>query len=565
MSRKKHIILASDIETSRNYWPFCISFTGLELEPRYYRWDKHGRPGDMLKAKKILADPKIDLVFHNAKYDVRYLRAHGFIVRGKIHDTLLMAKIGSPHRPSYALKALMIDPDLPFNEKCAEYEKIKDLMKQGIWFDEMNPKFMKRYNCNDTLYTIKLFYTFSEVLDEPIYELERKQIPVVIDMEKAGIKVDIEFTRLKLDSFLYEVHKLDRHFKKNYKLDNANSPTQIADLLYNRMKIPPYKDDEGKTHQPTDDLALKIIKRNTKYSIATKLIKHRHLSSQIRFLNQLIKHTTEQGYVFPSFNQMGSEYGRKIKTGRYSSSNPNFQNLPRGSEIRELLVPRKGTHFLDLDYNQIEMRLFAYLAHDEMMIDIYEEGGDLHNEHKKIFVDPFRPDDGTNRQIAKSIGFEILYGIGAPGMWRYLARQNIFIDVDTIKEMLDGWHQLHPSLYRFRNKLHKQLQFQKYVEDLYGRKYYMPIYKSYVATNYYIQGMSANIIKDVMPKVNKYVKQKGGKLLLTIHDELLIELPDRCKKQTHQAIKEIMEEPSEKLHIPLKVEYKVLRKNWGKK
>jgi len=554
-------ILAVDVETDKSYRPFCISMTDTEMITSFYRWD-YGKPHDIVK--HIMEDHHITKVFHYAQADVGWLRKLGINTYGTIHDTCILAKIALPFEYKYGLKELA---EKYLNEKCESAYKVNEWLKRNKDSNYMQipRQLLKEYNKDDTRLTMKLFYFLNDATKEKVYELERSLIIPVVNMESNGIRIDLPFTRIKLDSHELRVSQISKWFKKIRRLDNLASPKQVSYLLYKQLKLdPPFW--KGHHHYSTDALALICLQRQyPKVRDIPMIMEHREKFTKIKmFLRPFIEKNVD-GYIYPRFNPMGAVDRRRIKTGRFSSSNPNFLNIPRGNELRELIIPRKGHYFLDLDYSQIEMMLFAFFAKDVSMIKSYNRNEDIHTIHKKIFVDPYRKDNGTNRQIAKNIGFEIIYGIGAPGMWMFLTRMGIHLDEGTIREMLMGWHNLHPRLLDYKKKLYGELRRNGFIQDIYGRRYYLPLAKSYMAVNYVIQGMSANIIKDVMPEINEYSLMLGGRMLLSIYDELLLELPLPAKRKDAEQIALMMEKPGVKLNIPVRAEYQILKRNWGEK
>lgn len=554
-------IIAVDVETYRDGDPFCISFTDTKLHQVYRRWNRFRIPRVVLD---ILMDERIPKALHNAHFDLGALRQIGVEVRGKIHDTLLMAQLSLPHQKSYKLKELMRDKELPFQKECKEYELVQKYSKLGYTYDRIPGALMKKYNMKDTYYTMLLYAYLEKTTNDPIYKLERRLIRTVVDMESNGIRVDVNFSKLKLEAYQERLDEISGYFQKKHGLENINSSKQVSELLYDKLELDPPQ-WKGKEHYSTDYLALVLLKDS--HPCIKKIIEHRRMATKVRMFLRPFVEKNKSGNMHPNFNQLGEVGRHRIKTGRFSSSNPNFQNIERGSDIRELLKPREGYYFLDYDYNQIEMRLYAYLARDKAMMKTYEKGGDIHILHKQTFVDPYRKDfDGKNRQIAKNIGFEIIYGIGAPGMTNFLHKQGIHLNQQVVGLMLDRWHMQHPSLTDFRRKLYQQHHRGGFIEDNYGRRYFLPLAKNYMAVNYIIQGMSANIIKDAMPNVNRYVKSLKGRQLLTIHDELLLELPLKYyKTREEEDIKEIMEAPKKKIGIPLVVDYQRMKRNWGEK
>lgn len=551
-----------DVETYPDFTPFCISICGIDLKPKFYRWNKSKPPKEVID---MLRDHHITKIYHNAKADIKWCKYIGMKTHGKVHDTLLLAKIGLPFEPSYALKELARKY---LDEECKLDQEVKEWLRKNKCkdFSLIPEDLLRRYNMEDTRITMKLFYFLKEVINDKLYQLEIALINPIINMESAGIRINLSKTEELLDKYNKEVENIREYFKVIRNIDNLNSPQQVSHLIYDKLKLDlPYW--KGATHRSTDSLALVLLqKKYPKVKDIEYLLTYREKFTKVKMFLMPFLAIHKDGYVYPEFNQFGDMDKRRIKTGRFSSSNPNFQNIPRGNEIRQLIIPRKDHVFLDLDYNQVEMRLFAFMAKDELMMKMYSNNEDLHNVHRKIFVDPYRVDDGTNRQIAKSIGFEILYGIGAPGMLRYLNRMKIFIEEDVVKKMIYGWHEIHPSLTDYKRILYRSLRRNGFIEDLYGRKYFLPLAKSYMAVNYAIQGMSANVMKDVIPEIDEYVNMIDGNMLLTIHDELLIELPKKqCTNDNINRIRSMMESPSKKIGVPLTVNHQIMTGSWGEK
>lgn len=562
-------IIAVDIETRPDGTPFCVGFCNEQMKFTYFRWKT--RPQD--RCIHMLEDPNTAKVFHNASYDIGRLKQIGVNVQGEIHDTFILAHLLLDDEPSKGLKQLA---EKHLNSDRSDAEAIKYWVKKSrLGYDSYDHAKLKAYNKKDVTDTMRLFYKLKEAIEWPIYPLEQKLIPVIIHMEEAGIRIDMKKCSQFQAEYKTKLDKLCYIFKTKYSLENPNSAAQLSELIYKRLKLPrvdykpKHKPQEAEDAQPsTDGLALIMIQQKNDHPVLKMIQEYRTLSTVEHFFLNPFMNKNINGFIYPRFNQLGQVTERGVRTGRFSSSGPNFQNIKRGPEVRQLIIPRKGHYLLSADYKQIEMVLYAYLAHDKTLIDVYKNGGDIHNFHKAEFVDPYRPDvDGLNRMIAKHMGFELIYGIGAPGMQRFLAGRGIFLAEHLVSRMIERWHYHHPALAKFKKELYHIYKSNggEYITDFYGRYYHLPYNRFYIAVNYFIQGMAANIIKDVMPDVCEFMTAIGGKLIMTIHDELVCDIPYSAGKPVEVAehVSKLMRKPGIRLSVPLRVDYAICKHDWG--
>ncbi len=556
--------------------PFAVGFCNQKLKKSYFRWplwDIH-TPRCFLKIKKKLEDPTITKVFFNAVFDLMMINkmavnGEAIKVKGPIHDAYIMARLILRNEPKHNLRDLtksQLQEDSDVTEmKLSKLTKGRNALK----YYEVPRKLLKKHCKKDVEYTLKMFYFLksSKVLRDPVYKLEASLIPVILAMESVGIKVDIEYCKKKEIEYKRKISRIDNYFKKEYGIEKLSSPKQLSDLLYRQWRLTPPKTTP--TGAPsTDSLAL-ILLRDENIDIQ-KIERYRTLKHSLTNYFSPLQTKAIDGIVYPHFNPMGDVDRVGIPTGRFSSNKPNLQSIKRGPEIRSCFVPRKGYFLCAHDYSQIEMRLYAYLSNDSLMVEAYKNNESIHKIHQIRFVDPYientghkKDGKGVNYAIAKNIGFGILYGIGPNGMKQYLDKHEIHLPVKTVAKMLKGWHREHPSLIDMRRELDKDLRKQGYLTDVFGRKYYLPMWRSYVSVNYLIQGMAAGIMKTAMVSVHNKIKKEGGRIIITLHDELVTELPINKKK----LIKVITEEMECVRHKAFKfrmpTEHKVSYDNWG--
>jgi DNA polymerase-1 len=471
--------------------PFALGFCDNKLKKSYYRWKPFDirTPMCFEKIKKKLENPNTTKVFFNAIFDLVKISKMSIAgvpikVKGIIHDVYIMARLLLRNEPKHNLRDL-IKSQLREDDDISELE-ISHLTKgrKAIKYYELPKQLLKDHCKKDVEYTMKLYYYLkaSGILKDPIYKMESQLIPVIVSMESLGIKVDLKYCKQKEIEYKRKLSGIEGYFKREYGVENIASPKQLQDLFYHKWRLTPPK-TTPKGDPSTDALAL-ILLRDEHVDIQ-KIKRYRGLKHSLTNYFVPLQTKSVNGNVYPHFNPMGDVDRIGIPTGRFSSNNPNLQSIKRGPEIRSCFIPRPGYFFCAHDYSQIEMRLYAYLSNDQMMVQAYKNGESIHKLHQQKFVDPYiantgdlKDGKGVNYAIAKNIGFGILYGIGPTGMKQYLDKHEIHISVPTVSKMLRGWHREHPSLLDMRKVLDKELRKHGYITDLFGRKYYLPQWRS---------------------------------------------------------------------------------------
>ncbi len=572
---RKSKYLAVDTETTgleAHDQVFAVGMCNERLEKCFYRWTPFWihKPSSFAKIKKVLEDSDTIKVFYNAVFDLCKLKKYGINVKGIINDVYFMGRILLPHEPKHNLRYLTKSQLGEDNDKLEA--KIDKLTKgrNKITYKDLPKKMLKKHCKKDIEYTMKMFYYLKTCLKDPIYKMERDLIPVIVDMEHGGIHVDMKLCKKKEKEYQKKVSWLENYFTREHGIEKISSPKQLRDLLYNKWELSPPKLTTPKGDLSTDKLAL-ILLRDEHVDIK-KLERYRELKHSLTnyftpIKNKAVRNSEGLNMIHPHFNPMGDIDRLGIPTGRFSSNRPNLQSIKRGPEIRSIFIPRPGYFLCSHDYSQIEMRLFAYLSNDKPMIKAYDEGKNIHKINQKMFVDPYIKDKdvvdgkGRNYMIAKHIGFEILYGMGARGMKKYLDRNEVHLSLGLVDKMIKRWHRKHPALMRMREILHNELRVHGYITDIFGRKYSLPLWRSYVSVNYIIQGMAAGILKTVMVPVHNMLKKHGGRLIITLHDELVTEIP-KSKPELIDKITKLMENVREDFHIELPTEHHI-GDRWG--
>jgi DNA polymerase-1 len=417
----------------------------------------------------------------------------------------------------------------------------------------------------------RLFSDLDEKLDEAalgdlMQELETPLIPVLLRMELAGIAIDADFfeeMRQKLKGELDLIQ--DEIFKLAGGDFNLNSTPQLRQVLFERLELPVIK--KTKTGPSTDASVLEELAAMG-HDVPRLMMEYRELeklrSTYVEALPQLVNERT--GRIHTSFNQTVAA------TGRLSSSDPNLQNIPirtdLGRRIRKGFVPSPGCVFLGVDYSQIELRVLAHFSGDEAFVTAFTQGVDVHRQTAAVIFDvAVEKVSAEQRAQAKTVNFATLYGQGPFSLARQLgiSREEARAFIDTYFERFSG----------VRDFLDAQVEMAKasgFVETLSGRRRYVPELKSgnwnmrqfgeRVAQNTPIQGTAADMMKKAMIDVQAALDEAGveARLLLQVHDELLLEVPEAEVEQVRDLVVSRMEHAM-KLDVPLVAEWGV-GKTW---
>lgn len=407
----------------------------------------------------------------------------------------------------------------------------------------------------------KMIQKLKEVDIKNTYEvIEKPLISILYSMEKNGICIDKNALNKLYNEFNFIVQK---EKKEIYRLANTNdfnieSPTQLADILFNKLNLPPIK--KTKRGYSTDAQVLETLANNGA-EIAKHLLNFRYYQKLIStYIDPLPNYADSLNRIHSIFNGTGTV------TGRLSSQNPNLQNIPartdEGNMIRNCFVADKNMKLVSFDYSQIELRVLAELSNDQNLINAYNNDLDLHTETaKKIF--PGEEITKELRNIGKVVNFSVLYGKTPFGLSKELN-----ISMKDAKKYIETYFKTYSGVSQFIEKVVDDCSKNLYVETLFGTRRYIPeinsnnnnIYEEAKrrAINTVVQGTAANIIKIVMIKLF----EKGYKMLVQVHDELIFELPEKDAEKLSLEIKEIMENTITFKNVKLKTNYKIANK-WG--
>jgi len=526
----------------------------------------------------ILENPKIKKCGHNIKYDAKVLANHGINLRGINFDTMIASYLLNPGSRAHSLN------NLAFTELGHQMIPIEELIGKGkneISMADVEPEKVSYYSCEDADYTFQLMETLKPRLaqyksDKIFNEIEIPLIPVLIEMERNGVKIDIAFLKdlnVKLDKKLQEIKNKIFSFSGNE--FNIASPAQLADILFNKLNISAKNIKKGKTGLST--AASELEKLRGEHLIIDFISEYRELakliSTYVNALPKLVNKKTDR--VHTSFNQTITA------TGRLSSSKPNLQNIPirteLGKSVRKAFVAEKGYKLLSADYSQIELRIIASLAKDQKMIQAFKDGRDIHvSTASEIFKVKQEEVTSVMRRQSKAINFGIMYGMGPRGL-----ADAAEISFQDAQNFIDEYFILYKDVKKYLDSTLEDARRNGYTETFFGRRRYLPEIASgspmvrsaaeRMAVNHPIQGTSADLIKLAMielhQKINVIVKTGQCpvpvpiKMILQIHDELLFEVRESEVENAKKIIRDAMENIV-KFDAPIKVDIGV-GDNWG--
>ena len=401
-------------------------------------------------------------------------------------------------------------------------------------------------------------------MDRLFYDIEMPLVFTLFDMEQTGVRIEAEALKTYGDELGGRIVELE---KEIYDLAgeafNINSPKQLGVILFEKLGMPHAK----KTKTGYSTAADVLDKLAPDYPIVAKILEYRQLTKlKSTYADGLAAYIGNDGRIHGKFNQTVTA------TGRLSSTEPNLQNIPvrmeLGRLIRKVFVPEEGYIFVDADYSQIELRILAHCSGDEQLIQAYREARDIHRmTAAQVFHTPFDEVTDLQRRNAKAVNFGIVYGISSFGL-----SQDLSITRKEATQYIEHYFETYPGIKKFLDDCVANAKEKGYAVTLFGRRRPVPELKSSnfmqrnfgerVAMNAPIQGSAADIIKIAMIDVNEELKKRGMKsrLILQVHDELLIEAEKSEVEEVKEILKDKMEHATELL-VPLIADMHT-GKNW---
>lgn len=520
------------------------------------------------KLRPLFADASVKKVGQNIKYDDIVLRRAGVPVRGYDFDTMLASYLIDPERHTHKLDEIS-KSELGY--EMVSYESVTKVGKgKQITFDEVDIARATRYAAEDAEVVSRLQERLRPKLDaEGLTGLLRDvEIPLALllgRIEEHGVLVDAAHLKAMSKVAGAEVVKLEAeaHALAGHPF-NVNSPKQLETILFDELKLPVVK--KTKTGRSTDAEVLEELA--SQHPLPHKILEVRSLTKLIgTYLDALPLMIDATGRVHSSFNQAVAA------TGRLSSADPNLQNIPirtpLGREIRRAFVAPEGCYILSADYSQIELRVLAHLSGDPILVDAFKSGDDVHVRTAMEIFKVARDDVSKEmRAKAKTTNFAVIYGQGESSLGKKLG-----ITRDEAAEFIEKYFQTFATLRKYLDDVVAKARTGEGVRTLLGRRRFLPDLHSSnralrltaerVAQNTPIQGTAADIIKLAMLRVDERLtaEKLATKMVSTVHDELVFEVPEGEKERVGPMVKETMEGVM-KLDVPLVVECGY-GKNWG--
>ncbi len=512
----------------------------------------------------ILADPSVEKVGQNLKYDLQVLRGNGFTLDGIRFDTMIASSLLQPRRQSHGLDALA--------RELLHYTPIPitDLIGKGakqISVLDADLERLSIYAAEDAHMTWRIWRIFKEQLAEEnlehlFYTIEIPLLSVLAEMEWSGIAVDIPFMKQLSSEFQEKLETLEaRIHKEAGRSFNVNSPKQLAEILFDEQGLPVVR--KTKTSRSTDAEVLKTLSVSQDNPLPSLMLSYRELSklknTYVDVLPDMVDRET--GRLHPSYHQVVTA------TGRLSSSDPNIQNIPvrteDGRRIRQAFIAGRpdAELLLGADYSQIELRMLAHLSGDAGLTQAFNEDRDIHSQvAAEIWGFPPTEVPREMRTRAKAVNFGIIYGQTAFGLSRTLG-----IPRGEAQDFIRRYNEKFPAIEEFVRRIIAEAENNGYAQTLSGRKRPIPEITSRnrtrkqqaerLAVNTTIQGSAADLIKLAMLSLHARI-EKGelpARMLVQVHDELIFEIPKAEKEHCTEVISKEMEE-AYPLSVPLKVD-----------
>jgi len=531
--------------------------------------------------RPVMTDPSKPKSGQNLKYDQLSLRQNGLNPTPLAFDTMLAEWLRDPSSHNLGLKEMA---EYYLDASMTHIEALIGKGKNQRTMAEVPVADVAPYAAADAEVVQRLMPILQKKMDDCgatriFTEIEMPLVPVLADMEAAGVALDVPFLQSMSSDLARRMISIEQNIYTacGYNF-NINSTQQLSKVLFETLKLEP-PDRRKKTasgHYSTSADVLEDLRGQ--HPVVDMVLEYRELaklrSTYLEALPQQINPRT--GRVHTSFSQTGSV------TGRLASSEPNLQNIPArsdlGRQIRKAFVAAPGTVLLSVDYSQIELRILAHMSGDEAMLEAFRQGQDIHSASvAAVFNTPIEQVSKDMRRLGKSINFGLVYGMSAFGLSRYAG-----ITLAEAENFVKAYFERFPGVKRYLDGIRRLATQQGYVETLLGRRRYFPNLsggsginvnmrnrEEREAINAPIQGTAADIMKLAMIQLSAALAEAArlgqpagqARLLLQVHDELVLETPPEALPEVTRLVKQVMEN-AYILDIPLLTEAKS-GLNWG--
>ncbi len=521
------------------------------------------------KLKPILENPELPKCGHNLKFDASIFIRHGVQLKGVVFDTMLASQLVDPRKPSHNLDNLAL---LHLNHKMVPLSDLIGGEEDSTSIDKVPYEEVTQYASEDTDIVIQLYHYFKPKLEETgtnelIRDIESPLGPILALMEFNGIVCDTDELKRQTDiaEKLVEEREKEIHELVGYSF-NIDSPSRLAEILFDDIGFKPIRRTKrGKNSTDAnvlEALAAQEDINKPRTSVPRLIIEYRRVrnlqSTYLGNLRHAVNEDTKRIHTHL--------YQLTTATGRLQSDSPNLQNIPVrsdiGKQLRKVFIAPDGHKLICADYSQIELRILAHFSADPKLMEIFTNDMDIHTS---VAAEVFKmePEDVSRkmRDKAKMVNFSIIYGVSPSGLARRIQGMN----VNEAKELITDYKERFPGINTFFQNCVQQALDQGYVTTLTGRRRAIPeIFEASqsrrslgerLAINTVIQGTAADLIKAAMVKVQHRIDKDRleMKLLLQIHDELVLETPNELAEKYAAIVSEEMENTL-KLNVPLRTE-----------
>lgn len=513
----------------------------------------------LAKLKPLLENKRIGKIGQNIKYDMHVFARYGIQLQNVSDDTMLQSYVLNSierHDMDSLAKAYLQYEATPFEDVAGKGAK-------QITFDKVTIEVAGDYAAEDADITLRLAHLFSEklsqesILNNVYREIELPLIDVLWRMEEHGILIDANMLEKQSAEIATTLQSLEEQAYilagQNF---NLSSPKQLQEIFFEKLQLPIIE----RTPKGVPSTAESVLQElSHDYELPRLILTHRSLSKlKSTYTDKLPLQ------INPHTQRVHTSYHQAIAaTGRLSSSDPNLQNIPirtfEGRKIRQAFIPAKGCKLVSADYSQIELRIMAHLSQDEGLLAAFCDNQDIHRfTASEIFNTALEDVTQEQRRSAKAINFGLIYGMSAFG----LARQ-LDIDQKAAKEYMELYFQRYPGVKKYMEQTRERAANQGFVETLFGRRLYLPDIRAKhmgrkraaerTAINAPMQGTAADIIKKAMIALYHEIKNQDDiKMLMQVHDELVLEVKTHAVDKAKQLLTECMQN-TVRLSVPLLV------------
>jgi len=512
------------------------------------------------KLKPLFESKKI--IGQHIKFDRNILSRLGIKLNNIKNDTMLMSYVYNSRATRHNLDSLS---DYYLNHKTITFEEIAGKGVKQKTFDQIPIEEAKIYASEDADITYRLHEELEKklkkepLLNKLLQEIEIPLIPILSEMELTGANLNPKILKAQSKSLSQRINVLtDKAYDLAGLEFNLGSPKQLQEVFYEKLGYPIKQKTPG--GQPsTAENVLQLLAEE--YELPKIILEHRTLSK--------LKQTYTDRLplqISPSTNRVHTSYHQAVTTtGRLSSSDPNLQNIPirteDGRRIRQAFEASKGHSLVSADYSQIELRIMAHMSEDESLINAFKNGEDIHSSTaSEVFNVPIDKVSNEERRNAKAINFGLIYGISAFGLGKQLG-----INRGLAADYISTYFLRYPGVQQYMDNVKKEARVKGFVETLYNRRLYVPEINAgnairrkaaeRAAINAPVQGTAADVMKLAMIKLSKWLNTSGleAKIILQVHDELILEVKDSEIKKASDGLITCMQEAAN-FSVPLNVE-----------